>query len=122
MSNLLMKWPLTRQIFNGGDGTGAETMSDATRNLRRKDDGAQVARSVCPYCGVGCGQLIFTQERQVISIEGDPASARRGNFHGSPLTADAASMGAGRARFRGKSLGAGAVGPLKGPTSRQGLG
>jgi len=49
-------------------------------------------------------------------------TARRGNFHSSLLTADAASMGAGRARFRGKSLGAGAVGPLKGPTSRQGLG
>jgi len=64
MSNLLMKWPLTRQIFNGGDGTGAETMSDVTRDLRRKHDGAQVARSVCPCCGVGCGQLIFTQERQ----------------------------------------------------------
>ncbi len=74
MSNLLMKWPLMRQIFNGGDGTGAEAMSDATRNLRPKHDGAQVARSVCPYCGVGCGQLVFHKDGKLISIEGDPES------------------------------------------------
>ncbi len=74
MSNLLMRWPLMRQIFNGGDGTGAEAMSDATRNLRPKHDGAQVARSVCPYCGVGCGQLVFHKDGKLISIEGDPES------------------------------------------------
>ena len=62
------------QIFNGGDGTGAEAMSDATRNLRPKHDGAQVARSVCPYCGVGCGQLVFHKDGKLISIEGDPES------------------------------------------------
>ena len=68
MSNLLMKWPLMRQMFNGGDGTGAEAMSEATRNLRPKHDGAQVARSVCPYCGVGCGRLIFHKNGKLISI------------------------------------------------------
>jgi hypothetical protein len=36
MSNLMMKWPLMRQIFNGGDGAGAEATSEATRNLRPK--------------------------------------------------------------------------------------
>ena len=61
MSNLLMKWPLMRQIFNGGDGTGAYAMSDATRNLRPKHDSAQVAGSICPYCGWDAGNSSSTR-------------------------------------------------------------
>jgi formate dehydrogenase major subunit len=49
-------------------------MSDRTRNLKPKFDGAKVARSVCPYCGVGCGQLAFHKDGKLISIEGDPES------------------------------------------------
>jgi formate dehydrogenase major subunit len=30
--------------------------------------------SVCPYCAVGCGQLIYTKDGKVINIEGNPAS------------------------------------------------
>jgi len=74
MANPLMKWPLMRQIFHGGDGTGREAMSDATQRLRPKHHGAKVARSVCPYCGVGCGQLVFHKDGKLISIEGDPES------------------------------------------------
>jgi anaerobic selenocysteine-containing dehydrogenase len=33
-----------------------------------------VARSVCPYSGVGCGQLIFHKDGRLVSIEGDPES------------------------------------------------
>jgi formate dehydrogenase major subunit len=36
--------------------------------------GAVVTESVCPYCAVGCGQLIYTKAGQVIDIEGDPRS------------------------------------------------
>lgn len=71
---LLTSWPLIRQITTGGDGTGSEAMSDATRQLRPRTEGADVARSVCPYCGVGCGQLIFHRKGRVVSIEGDPGS------------------------------------------------
>ena len=49
-------------------------MSEHTRNLRPKNHDAKVARSICPYCGVGCGQLIFHKDNQLISIEGDPDS------------------------------------------------
>ncbi len=49
-------------------------MSERTRTLRPKNHDAQVARSICPYCGVGCGQLIFHKDNQIISIEGDPDS------------------------------------------------
>lgn len=72
--NRLTAWPLIRQILHGGDGTGSEAMSQRTRDLAPKNKGAEVSRSVCPYCGVGCGQLIFHKHGKLISIEGDPAS------------------------------------------------
>jgi formate dehydrogenase major subunit len=74
LAELLIKWPLIRQLKSGGDGTGAEAMSARTAALRPKHDGAQVARSICPFCGVGCGQLVFHRDGKVISIEGDPES------------------------------------------------
>ena len=74
IKNVLSRWPLIRQIQTGTDGTGAESMSDHTRNLRPTADGAEVARSVCPYCGVGCGQLAYHRDGKLVSIEGDPQS------------------------------------------------
>jgi len=71
---LLSRWPLIQQLRTGADGTGAEAMTDRTRNLRPKTNGAQVARSICPYCGVGCGQLVYHKDNKLISIEGDPDS------------------------------------------------
>ena len=71
---LLSQWPLLRQIREGGDGTGLESMSDKTRALHARTDNAEVARSVCPYCGVGCAQLVYHKDGKLISIEGDPES------------------------------------------------
>jgi formate dehydrogenase major subunit len=68
---LWRRWPLLRQILAGGDGTGPEAMSDATRSLRPKTDRAEAARSICPYCGVGCGQLVFHRQGRLIAIDGD---------------------------------------------------
>src|SRR4029077_2483104 len=30
--------------------------------------------SVCPYCGVGCGQLVSVREGKIVNIEGNPES------------------------------------------------
>jgi formate dehydrogenase major subunit len=70
----LSRWPVIEQLRTGGDGTGAEAMSDATRQLGPRNAGTEVARSVCPFCAVGCGQLIFHRNGRVVSVEGDPAS------------------------------------------------
>ena len=67
-------WPLLKQIRNKSDGTGSDAMSERTRGLAPKTEGADIARSICPYCGVGCGQLIFHKHGKLISIEGDPHS------------------------------------------------
>ena len=70
----LLEWPLVRQILERKDGTGIEAMSEKTRAMHARIDDAQVARSICPYCGVGCGQLIYHKDGKLISIEGDPES------------------------------------------------
>jgi formate dehydrogenase major subunit len=36
--------------------------------------GATASVSVCPYCAVGCSQLVYTKRGQVIDIEGNPQS------------------------------------------------
>ncbi len=50
-------------------------MSERTRALeprtRRID---RVVKSVCPYCAVGCGQLVYVKNERIINIEGDPDS------------------------------------------------
>lgn len=74
LAELLLKWPLVRQLMTGSDGTGAEAMSDRTRALRPRNEASEVTRSVCPYCAVGCGQLIHHRDGKIVSIEGDPAS------------------------------------------------
>ncbi|HEX2060129.1 MAG TPA: hypothetical protein VHK90_05270, partial [Thermoanaerobaculia bacterium] len=74
LAELLLKWPLIRQLRSRGDGTGPEAMSGRTIELRRKNDDARVARSVCPYCAVGCGQLVYHRDGRVVNIEGDPHS------------------------------------------------
>jgi formate dehydrogenase major subunit len=40
----------------------------------RTDTADTVARSICPYCAVGCGQRVFVKDGKVVQIEGDPAS------------------------------------------------
>jgi len=69
-------WPVYRQV-TGPDrlGRGAAVRSAVTADrLPRTDRADAVARSVCPYCAVGCGQLVFVQDGRVGQIEGDPDS------------------------------------------------
>jgi formate dehydrogenase major subunit len=70
LAELLLKWPLIRQLCGEEDAA----VSDRTRALRPRNEAAQVARSICPYCGVGCGQLVYHRDGKLLSIEGDPQS------------------------------------------------
>jgi len=36
--------------------------------------GAREVPSVCPYCAVGCGQLVSVREGQIVNVEGNPDS------------------------------------------------
>jgi formate dehydrogenase major subunit len=74
LKDLLMRWPVYQQIKNRSNGNGSESWSERTKTLKPKTDGCEVARSICPYCAVGCGQLIFHREGKLVSVEGDPYS------------------------------------------------
>ena len=75
-SRRLPVWPLARQVTRGDVlGLGASAASPRTETLRPRTESAdQVVRSVCPYCAVGCGQLVYVQDGAITDIEGDPAS------------------------------------------------
>jgi formate dehydrogenase major subunit len=69
-------WPVYRQL-TGTDplGRGAAAQSGKSKSLTARTETADsVARSVCPYCAVGCGQKVFVKDKKVIQIEGDPDS------------------------------------------------
>ncbi len=69
-------WPVYRQL-TGTDplGRGAAAQSVRSAGLSARTETADsMARSVCPYCAVGCGQRVFVKDGQVTQIEGDPDS------------------------------------------------
>src|ERR671937_1939219 len=69
-------WPLIRQ-FREGDplGLGKAARSEHSRTLRpRIDEAEHTVRSICPYCAVGCVQLVYVKDGEITQIEGDPAS------------------------------------------------
>src|SRR5262245_58874865 len=51
-----------------------EPISPQTAAKTSRLRGATVTESVCPYCAVGCGQLIYAKGGKLIDIEGDPES------------------------------------------------
>jgi formate dehydrogenase major subunit len=69
-------WPLLRQIREGDPlGLGKAVQSERSRTLKpRIAEADHVVQSVCPYCAVGCGQLVYVKDGEVTHIEGDPAS------------------------------------------------
>jgi formate dehydrogenase major subunit len=69
-------WPVVRQI-RGTDklGRGAAAKSKTSSHLHpRLTESDKIAKSVCPYCAVGCGQNVFVKDGKVVHIEGDPDS------------------------------------------------
>ena len=76
LRKLVERWPVVRQLREGDPlGLGKAVQSERSRTLRpRIDEADHVARSICPYCAVGCAQLVYVQDGEVTQIEGDPAS------------------------------------------------
>jgi formate dehydrogenase major subunit len=76
LGSLIESWPLLRQLRQGDPlGLGPAVQSPRSRALRpRIDDAEHVVQSICPYCAVGCGQLVYVKDGEVQHIEGDPAS------------------------------------------------
>jgi formate dehydrogenase major subunit len=97
-TRLLSSWPVVRQLTEGDPlGLGKAARSEHSRTLRpRIADADSVAHSICPYCAVGCAQLVYVKDGEVTQIEGDPQSpisrgrlcpkgSASAGFHKSPL-------------------------------------
>ncbi len=72
----LSDWPVFRQIKERDVlGLGRTAFSARTEGLGARTEKADdVVRSVCPYCAVGCGQLVYKKDGRITDIEGDPDS------------------------------------------------
>jgi formate dehydrogenase major subunit len=97
-TKLLESWPLVRQVREGDPlGLGKSVQSPRSRSLSPRIAHADaVAQSICPFCAVGCAQLAYVKDGEVIQVEGDPASpisrgrlcpkgAATRNMHAGPL-------------------------------------
>lgn len=69
-------WPVLRQVKNGDVwGLGDSAASSRTESLvARTTKADKIVDSVCPYCAVGCAQLVYVKNKKIIDIEGDPRS------------------------------------------------
>ena len=55
-------------------GLGPHAVSKKTKQAGARTAGLKATESVCPYCAVGCGQLVYTRGGEIVSIEGNPRS------------------------------------------------
>jgi formate dehydrogenase major subunit len=67
-------WSLPRQL--AGESPYAEAAkSTLSKNLRpRLEEADTVGTSICPFCAVGCAQLVYARDKRPLHIEGDPRS------------------------------------------------
>ncbi len=76
LRRLIQSWPVYRQLTGPdplGRGKAVESHSHVSLTARTSN-ADRVARSVCPYCAVGCGQQVYVKDEKVVQIEGDPHS------------------------------------------------
>jgi formate dehydrogenase major subunit len=75
VASLIRRWPVLKQLRGDPLGLAKAARSKPTSQLEPRTRNAErVVQSVCPFCAVGCGQLVYVEDGEVSQIEGDPAS------------------------------------------------
>jgi formate dehydrogenase major subunit len=75
VGKLIASWPVLRQLDGDPHALGKAARSQKQASLHPRTQQAQhVVKSVCPFCAVGCGQLVYVKDGKVDQIEGDPDS------------------------------------------------
>jgi formate dehydrogenase major subunit len=65
-------WPAFTEILRTHIGVVPERpVSPHTADIRPRLEGSEVGVSLCPYCAVGCSQLVYHRGDTVLSIEGN---------------------------------------------------
>ena len=49
-------------------------LSEETRRAGARIAGLKATETVCPYCAVGCGQIAYTRDGELVDVEGNPRS------------------------------------------------
>ena len=76
MAKQFLSWPVLRQLTGAdplGRGKAVRTRGTEATTARTKT-ADRVAKSVCPYCAVGCAQNVYVKDDKVVQIEGNPDS------------------------------------------------
>ena len=55
-------------------GMGSHATSKKTKKAGARIAGLKATQSVCPYCAVGCSQVVYTRDGKLVDIEGNPRS------------------------------------------------
>ena len=55
-------------------GMGPRAASKRTKQAGARIAGLKATESICPYCAVGCAQVVYTRDGQLVDIEGHPRS------------------------------------------------
>ena len=84
--DLVARWPAWQQLRAWRNGQpfdelalDSTVLSGFSRGLEPRTSGADtVVNGICPYCAVGCSQLIYVKAGKVIDIEGNPRSPVNG--------------------------------------------
>src|SRR4051812_5264232 len=53
---------------------GPRAVSKKTKKAGARIAGLKATESICPYCAVGCGQVVYTRDGKLVDIEGNPRS------------------------------------------------
>jgi formate dehydrogenase major subunit len=74
VSGFFGDWSLPRQM-SGLSPMSKAAESATSRTLRpRLEQADNVGTSICPFCAVGCAQLVYARNGKPLLIEGDPRS------------------------------------------------
>src|SRR3712207_1993472 len=80
----IRKLPVVGRVADWGMGPSA--VSRNTKKAGARIAGLKATESVCPYCAVGCGQVVYTRDGELVDIEGNPRSPiNRSEEHTSEL-------------------------------------
>jgi formate dehydrogenase major subunit len=70
---------ISRRNFLKGGGVAAGALAVTGKPARAdlpgeelRTRGLQASTTICPYCAVGCGMIVHTENGKVVNIEGDP--------------------------------------------------
>ena len=55
-------------------GLGPVAASRKTKKAGARIAGLKATESICPYCAVGCSQVVYTRDGELVDIEGNPRS------------------------------------------------